>query len=185
MCELTARQRRMYRALKDKISVSELLEKATSLADTESMNSLMNLVMQFRKVCNHPELFERADVESPLALCNFSMTPSISREGDNLQCRYTTQSVIKYRIPKQLYRRGGMMRVPNESSPAGSETRYLDNLLNIWQTSYIHESAISDEPCEFSSSTSTIMCASALTPPSDSLLSIVRFRVFLSPVCRC
>src|SRR4051794_32998189 len=127
MCELTARQRRMYRALKDKISVSELLEKATSLADTESMNSLMNLVMQFRKVCNHPELFERADVESPFALCEFSVTPSISREGDNLQCRYTARSVIKYRIPKRLYRQGGILRVSSEFSQAGSETKYLDN----------------------------------------------------------
>lgn len=48
-CYLTARQRALYGALKEKISVSELLEKATSLNE-ESMDSLMNLVMQFRKV---------------------------------------------------------------------------------------------------------------------------------------
>lgn len=48
-CDLTARQRALYRGLKEKISISELLEKATSLNE-ESMDSLMNLVMQFRKV---------------------------------------------------------------------------------------------------------------------------------------
>lgn len=31
-----------------------------TLAENKSkMENLMNLVMQFRKVCNHPELFER------------------------------------------------------------------------------------------------------------------------------
>jgi DNA helicase INO80 len=29
------------------------------------VENLMNLVMQFRKVCNHPELFERKDVRTP------------------------------------------------------------------------------------------------------------------------
>ena len=48
-CDLTARQRALYKGLKQKISISELLQKATSLNE-ESMDSLMNLVMQFRKV---------------------------------------------------------------------------------------------------------------------------------------
>lgn len=33
------------------------------------MSSLMNLVMQFRKVCNHPELFERREAKSPYLSC--------------------------------------------------------------------------------------------------------------------
>jgi SNF2 family DNA or RNA helicase len=49
-CDLTARQRALYRGLKEKLSISELLEKATSLSDSDSLDSLMNLVMQFRKV---------------------------------------------------------------------------------------------------------------------------------------
>jgi DNA helicase INO80 len=34
------------------------------------VENLMNLVMQFRKVCNHPELFERRTVKSPLLMQN-------------------------------------------------------------------------------------------------------------------
>jgi DNA helicase INO80 len=51
-CDLTARQRALYRGLKEKLSISELLEKATSLNESDSLDSLMNLVMQFRKVKN-------------------------------------------------------------------------------------------------------------------------------------
>ncbi|KAI9239785.1 MAG: SNF2 family N-terminal domain-containing protein [Podila humilis] len=144
-CELTARQRALYRGLKAKISVAELLEKASSLDDTDSVDSLMNLVMQFRKVCNHPELFERADVVSPLAMCEFSQTPSIAREGDDLYLAYTTKSQIQYSMPKRLYREGGILRIPSENSRIGTDTKYLDNLLNIWHPAYISESLSKDD----------------------------------------
>ncbi|KAF9100372.1 putative DNA helicase ino80 [Mortierella sp. AM989] len=144
-CELTARQRALYRGLKEKISISELLEKASSLDDSDSVDSLMNLVMQFRKVCNHPELFERADVVSPLALCSFSQTPSIAREGDDLYVAYTTRSKISYSVPKRLYREGGILRVPSENSNAGADTKYLDQLMNIWTPDYIQESMFEEQ----------------------------------------
>ncbi|KAG0339441.1 putative DNA helicase ino80 [Podila humilis] len=139
-CELTARQKALYRGLKAKISIAELLESASSLDDADSVDSLMNLVMQFRKVCNHPELFERADVMSPFALCEFSQTPSIARESDDLYLAYTTKSQIQFSIPKRLFRDGGMLRVPSEGSRIGTDTKYLDNLLNIWHPSHIAES---------------------------------------------
>ncbi|KAF9574874.1 putative DNA helicase ino80 [Mortierella alpina] len=144
-CELTARQRALYRGLKEKISISELLEKASSLNDNDSVDSLMNLVMQFRKVCNHPELFERADVASPLALCSFSQTPSIAREGDDLFVAYTTRSRISYSIPKRLYREGGLLRIPSEQSNAGNDTKYLDKLLNVWTPDHIAQSMFEEE----------------------------------------
>ncbi|KAL0086536.1 SNF2 family N-terminal domain-containing protein [Phycomyces blakesleeanus] len=144
-CDLTARQRALYRGLKEKISISELLEKATSLNDMESMDSLMNLVMQFRKVCNHPELFERADVKSPFAFCNFSSTSSLTKE-QLLYCPYSSRGVIKYHIPKKLYRNGGILKEPGPSTKIGFTTHYLDNLLNIWQPNAIHESMMSSEP---------------------------------------
>ncbi|GJJ71755.1 chromatin-remodeling ATPase INO80 [Entomortierella parvispora] len=144
-CELTARQRALYRGLKQKISISELLEKASSLNDNDSVDSLMNLVMQFRKVCNHPELFERADVVSPLALCAFSQTPSIAREGDDLFVAYTTRSHITYSVPKRVYREGGFLSVPSSQSRAGSDTKYLDQLLNIWTPDHIAQSMYEEQ----------------------------------------
>ena len=54
----------MYDGVKAKLSAADLLGKST-MSD-ESVNTLMNLIAQFRKVCNHPELFERRDVVTPL-----------------------------------------------------------------------------------------------------------------------
>ncbi|KNC87376.1 hypothetical protein SARC_00517 [Sphaeroforma arctica JP610] len=68
-CTLTARQRRLYAGLKQKVNIEDLLlassEASASRSTTEQMSKhLMNLVMQFRKVCNHPNLFERRNMES-------------------------------------------------------------------------------------------------------------------------
>ena len=48
--DLSARQRALYKALMTNVSVFDLLEKAKNIGDVESARSLMNLVMQFRKV---------------------------------------------------------------------------------------------------------------------------------------
>lgn len=71
-CPLTTRQKYLYMALKKKIRIEDLL-KATGQSDGHTTDknftsNLMNLVMQFRKVCNHPELFERRDIRSPFSL---------------------------------------------------------------------------------------------------------------------
>ncbi|XP_018011987.1 chromatin-remodeling ATPase INO80 [Hyalella azteca] len=67
-CPLTLRQKFLYSGLKNKISIDELLHSTSGSATTPASvtNSLMNLVMQFRKVCNHPELLERREVQSSL-----------------------------------------------------------------------------------------------------------------------
>ncbi|XP_065185585.1 chromatin-remodeling ATPase INO80-like [Sycon ciliatum] len=64
-CTLSRRQQYLYRGIRQLISLDELLHHSTNTSSTSS--SLMNLVMQFRKVCNHPELFERREVVSPLS----------------------------------------------------------------------------------------------------------------------
>jgi DNA helicase INO80 len=96
-------------------------------------------------VCNHPELFERADVHSPFAFCESSRTVSLSKET-SLNCPYSTKSVIKFTIPKRLYRNGGILNVAGPESKAGFETKYLDHLFNIWTTDNIHDSLYSQEP---------------------------------------
>lgn len=74
-CPLTTRQRKLYASLKRQIRIEDLLQyaggnttdasAAASGIDKSVTSNLMNLVMQFRKVCNHPELFERRDARSP------------------------------------------------------------------------------------------------------------------------
>lgn len=130
----------MYRTLRENISITDLVSRASSLNDDDSVKRLMNLIMQFRKVCNHPELFERADVTAPLAFASFSETANLVRDPDILEVPYATKSVIEYRVPKLLYRDGGMLSVVGENSRAGSDTLYLDRLLNIWTPEHIHRS---------------------------------------------
>ncbi|XP_065165682.1 chromatin-remodeling ATPase INO80 [Atheta coriaria] len=72
-CPLTTRQKLLYMALKQKIHIEDLLHYTVGGGDSHSVDknftsNLMNLVMQFRKVCNHPELFERRDAKSPIYL---------------------------------------------------------------------------------------------------------------------
>ena len=51
--DLSARQRKLYKALLANVSIADLLEKAANIGDADSARSLMNLVMQFRKVGSH------------------------------------------------------------------------------------------------------------------------------------
>uniref|UniRef100_A0A671PKU2 Chromatin-remodeling ATPase INO80 n=1 Tax=Sinocyclocheilus anshuiensis TaxID=1608454 RepID=A0A671PKU2_9TELE len=86
-CQLTSRQRLLYQALKNKISIEDLLQSSmgTSQQAHSTTSSLMNLVMQFRKVCNHPDLFERQEIRSPfhMSLKPFIMSKFLFRHGMN------------------------------------------------------------------------------------------------------
>lgn len=76
-CSLSARQRQLYGSIKANISPEEitgaLVGTGANGYDNSDRNSkLMNLVMQLRKVCNHPETFERRVPQSPV---QFQVTP--------------------------------------------------------------------------------------------------------------
>nr|XP_015092625.1 chromatin-remodeling ATPase INO80 isoform X2 [Vicugna pacos] len=124
-CQLTSRQKLLYQALKNKISIEDLLQSSmgsTQQAQTTT-SSLMNLVMQFRKVCNHPELFERQETWSPF---HISLKP--------------------YQISKFIYRHG-QIRVFNHS-----RDRWLRVLLSPFAPDYIqqslfHRKGVNEESC--------------------------------------
>ncbi|XP_056620609.1 chromatin-remodeling ATPase INO80 [Triplophysa dalaica] len=84
-CQVTSRQRLLYQALKNKISIEDLLQSSMGSAQQShnTTSSLMNLVMQFRKVCNHPDLFERQEIRSPfhMSLKPFVMSKFMFRHG--------------------------------------------------------------------------------------------------------
>jgi DNA helicase INO80 len=130
-CDLTYRQRAYYANLRNKISIMDLIEKA--VGDDQDSATLMNLVMQFRKVCNHPDLFERADTWSPFSFASFAETPSFLREGQNVRVGYTSRNFIEYSVPRLIGRNGGRLDVAGpENSKAGFRGHYLDNLMNVW-----------------------------------------------------
>ena len=63
-----------------------------------------------------------------------------------LNCPYSTESVIKFKIPKRLYRNGGILNIAGPDSRAGFETKYLDQLLNIWTPKNVYDSMYSEQP---------------------------------------
>ncbi|KAJ2499193.1 putative DNA helicase ino80 [Coemansia sp. RSA 1972] len=134
-CDLTQRQKVMYRGLMSKISLTELLQHVQSGSGKGSKDddasNLMNLVMQFRKVCSHPELFERAEVDSPYVLGAFPTTGSLAREGDDLECSYATRSLVSFQMPKLVYRESLVL-------PQVLTTRQsILNRLSLWSPSHI------------------------------------------------
>ncbi|KFP05937.1 DNA helicase INO80 [Calypte anna] len=137
-CQQTSRQKLLYQALKNKISIDDLLQSSmgtTQQAQTTT-SSLMNLVMQFRKVCNHPELFERQETWSPF---HISLKP--------------------YQISKFIYRHG-QIRVFNHSRDRQVHS-FLSSLADlVWlrillspfapdhiQQSLFHRKGINEESC--------------------------------------
>ena len=126
------------------VSVQDLLEKAANLGDADSARSLMNLVMQFRKVCNHPELFERADVIAPFSFSEFGRSGPLNREGDFVQLPYSTRNPIEYTIPKLLFEDGGLVNVPQENSWMRTGDGALAAMMNIWSTGSVYRSLQDD-----------------------------------------
>lgn len=150
--DLSARQRAMYKALQANVSVADLLEKAANIGDADSARSLMNLVMQFRKVCNHPELFERADIVAPYSFSEFGRSGPLNRQGDFIIAPYSTRSPIKYSIPELLYLDGGLSDVPYDGPGIAMQPDrgVLHKLMNIWTTDWIQHSVMNDADSAFS-----------------------------------
>ncbi|CAD6202019.1 GSCOCG00002904001-RA-CDS [Cotesia congregata] len=118
-CPLTTRQKLLYSALKQKIRVEDLLHYSVGAGgngenppqnDKNFTSNLMNLVMQFRKVCNHPELFERRDAKSPLFF-----------------------KTIDYQVPAVVYKSLIFDSVP-------SKEHLLFNKFSVFNTEYINKS---------------------------------------------
>ncbi|XP_014251145.1 putative DNA helicase Ino80 isoform X2 [Cimex lectularius] len=116
-CPLTTRQKLLYSGLKKKIKIEDLLHSSGSYQSAQSITSnLMNLVMQFRKVCNHPELFERREPYAPL-----------------------TYSSEDYVVPKLITDEGLMQTMLQ------SKKHILYNLLSILMPDYINSSLKNDD----------------------------------------
>jgi DNA helicase INO80 len=87
LVDLAPRQRALYDALRQRIApvgTSPLAAKGTNFIVpsrvADDQRTLMNLVMQLRKVCNHPELLKEADVQLPFILDSPSNLLNLSRE---------------------------------------------------------------------------------------------------------
>ena len=115
-CPLTIRQKLLYVGLKKNINIDEILQRLGSQSNSSSSNftsSLMNLVMQFRKVCNHPELFERRTARSPLSM-----------------------TLGPYRVPKLVANEGHLYH----PSCMKAKHHILYNKLSVFHPSHVNQS---------------------------------------------
>ncbi|CAM8962303.1 unnamed protein product [Rhodiola kirilowii] len=102
-CQLSSQQRAFYQAIKDKISVAELFDRTRGHINEKKILNLMNIVIQLRKVCNHPELFERnegstyfyfGDIPNSLLPPPFGELEDVHYSGSH--------NPIAFKIPKLL-----------------------------------------------------------------------------------
>ena len=143
-CDLTYRQRAYYGNLRNRISIMDLIEKA-AVGDDQDTATLMNLVMQFRKVCNHPDLFERSETSSPFALTSYAETASFLREGNNVNVAYSSRNLIEYDLPRLLCSPAARLNLAGpENTKAGFKDKYLTQLLNIWAPGNVRNSLSKD-----------------------------------------
>ncbi|KAI1339430.1 SNF2 family N-terminal domain-containing protein [Xylariaceae sp. FL0016] len=148
-CELTYRQRAYYRNLRNQISIMDLIEKAT-LGDDQDSGTLMNLVMQFRKVCNHPDLFERAETTSPFFSGYFAETASFVREGNNVPVGYSTRNLVEYNLPRLVWGDSGRLhKAGKDNDRAGFRNKYLNHMMNIWTPENVRESTSGTDSFSF------------------------------------
>lgn len=92
------------------------------------------------KVCNHPELFERADVRAPFSFARFGQVVTSGRELEPLELRYATTNPIEYRIPQLIYEDGGLLNVPRADSGLRADSECLTKLMNIWSIDWVQRS---------------------------------------------
>lgn len=108
-CPLSSLQRRLYQRLRNKITVEELLQSSTvhgGCGDTAKASSLMNLVMQFRKVrvahstsrMSHPTAAVCPSCRSatiPSCLSGRRSTPRSSSHLSHFGCQHCFTTAVR------------------------------------------------------------------------------------------
>ncbi|XP_022153944.1 DNA helicase INO80 [Momordica charantia] len=138
-CKLSSRQQAFYQAIKNKISLAELFDSNRHLNEKKILN-LMNIVIQLRKVCNHPELFERnegstylyfADIPNPLLPPPFGESEDVHYSGGH--------NLIEFKLPKLVHR-----EVLQSSKPFavahGSFGGYFQKYFDIFSSENVYQS---------------------------------------------
>lgn len=130
LCDLTQRQAKLYQVLKSQVSSAyDAIENAAGSDEAASDQSLINTVMQFRKVCNHPDLFERADITSPFGFVDFGQTAGYLKNDELTDVIYSTKNPIKFHLPRLIY---DDLIAPNYESNHANFTKVLNHTMSIF-----------------------------------------------------
>jgi DNA helicase INO80 len=136
-CKLSSRQQAFYQAIKNKISLAELFDNNRGHLNEKKILNLMNIVIQLRKVCNHPELFERNEGSTCLYFGEIPNSLLPAPFGDLEDVYYSgSRSPITYKMPKLLYQ-----ELLQNSDSLSSEISHR-KLFNIFSPENIHQSML-------------------------------------------
>jgi DNA helicase INO80 len=100
----------------------------------------MNLVMQFRKVCNHPELFERKQSRTPFTFQTYysyytgNMAVGFGQLKD---ISFNASNPINYHLPKLVY---DDLYSNFTGRDFTNRKLFINKYFNIMSSSYIHDS---------------------------------------------
>ncbi|XP_052173015.1 chromatin-remodeling ATPase INO80 isoform X2 [Diospyros lotus] len=143
-CKLSSRQQAFYQAIKNKISLAELFDSNRGHLNEIKIMNLMNIVIQLRKVCNHPELFERNEGSNYLyfgEIPNSLLPPPF---GELEDVYYSGgRNPITYKIPKLVYQE--VIHSSNTlSSPfrRGVSRELFEKHFSIFSMQNIHQSML-------------------------------------------
>lgn len=154
-CEMTHRQRVLYNRIKSKISAADLFQLAQN---KQKMENLMNLVMQFRKVCNHPDLFERRMGKIPF-MFNKLQTGMLQNMSlvSKPDIYVSNQNPISFEFPKMIFDECCIV-TDNNTQLFTQHRKFLDpsmatvsadvhfKLFNIFNQANLHHSIYDENP---------------------------------------
>eukprot|EP00210_Caulerpa_lentillifera_P005439 g5201.t1 len=138
-CDLSHRQQDLYHAIQQNLNLSDLFDN-----DDKKVVNLMNLVVQLRKVCNHPELFEEQTEKVPLQFARIPEPLNPPSFGSRQEVYFTgAESLISYSIPRLVIEEGTTGGKSGHLSGAyknGYYIKWLDSLLDIFDPWNVHNS---------------------------------------------
>ena len=137
---LSSRQKYYYDMLKRRVtSTAELLDRKMLSKDDKRLHSLMNLVMQFRKVCNHPEIFERRDFISPLQFQEYVLPSQPPPPSEPIPVCVINKSPVIFFLPKLMYDDTFLHNSWSRRN-CDSRSRLLKCILSPWSADSVHAS---------------------------------------------
>lgn len=146
-CKLSSRQQAFYQAIKNKISLTELFDNSRGHLNEKKILNLMNIVIQLRKVCNHPELFERNEGTSYLYFGDIPNTLLAPPFGELDDIPYSGgHNPITYQIPKLVYEdfiRSSVML--GSTAGHGLSKGFFEKHFNIFTPEAIYRSVLPQE----------------------------------------
>lgn len=141
-CKLSSRQQAFYQAIKNKISLAELFDGNRGHLNEKKILNLMNIVIQLRKVCNHPELFERNEGSTYFyfgEIPNSLLPPPF---GELEEIHYSGgRNPITYKIPKLVYQEvGHASKIQHSAAGQGISSASFQKYFNIFSPENVYHS---------------------------------------------